>query len=99
MEHEPDTVVTDSQWLLDQGATLWLAEPKYMTDMERVRVGMALQDLPAKSKSVVELRVYGHYTFQKISEIVDGLSSRSAAHMNYTRALKRMREFIEDADF
>jgi RNA polymerase sigma-70 factor (ECF subfamily) len=63
---------------------------------EQRRLRAAIQTLPPKQRTVVELRAFEELSFKEIGEIVQ--SSEDSAKVNYHHALKRLRVLIQEGE-
>ena len=81
---------TNSDWLLDQGHPAWGAEIPHSLGPLVVE---AIDALPERHRAVVELRLYGQWTFQAIADEV-GMPTRGYVFMYWSRGLKKIRDFI-----
>lgn len=91
MSRRPPTPMAD--WQLEQGRPLWGAGE--MDDEKREWVRAVLQTLPNTPEqphmAVVEMRIWGKYTFKEIADEL-GLKSKANAHDLYYRALRWLRD-------
>lgn len=77
------------EWELDAGTPVWDSAP------QEGAVADLVDHLPEPMRSVVELRIWGRFTYEAIADEL-GLSSRGHAHVLYTRALDRLRTSLEN---
>lgn len=77
-------------WKLDEGIPMWMAEAEAEDGGITEWVHDHLSTLPDTEdqphRSVVEMRIWGKYTFQEIADEL-GLNSRRNAHDLYNRAI------------
>lgn len=81
-------------WKLEEGRPLWDPDSdlKEGTEEWLHEVFNTLPDTKEQPhRSVVELRVWGKYTYQEIADEL-GLRSRQSAHDLYARAIRWMRD-------
>ena len=89
-DDKPSIIYTDSDWLLDQGRPAWGAEIPHSLGPVVVE---AIAALPERHRAVVELRLYGQWTFQDIADEV-GMPTRGYVYMYWSRGLKKIRDYI-----
>lgn len=80
------------QWQLDQGKPL---VGKRLPHSQGWLVYRAVEQLPDPHRDVVEMRAWGRMTFQAIADEL-GMPGRNYAGMYYTRALKKIRDYMEE---
>ncbi len=61
--------------------------------LDAAAVAAALQSLPAETREVVTLHLWGGLSFAEIATVVD--SSASSAHRRYAEALRHLRERLD----
>lgn len=74
------------EWVAQQGGhLLWVQEDH----PEGQRMRDLVDGLDDQSKAVIELRIWGQYTFEEISDML-GLTGRGHANVLYTRAINKL---------
>lgn len=86
-------LTTGDDWELDLGSPLWPESTTF--NLRDFIIDVSVDALPEPMRSVVELRVWGRYTFEEIARELR-LSSRGHAHVLWTRALGKLADTIPD---
>lgn len=97
-KRRPPTPVAD--WQLEKGRPIWPSQSDSISEERAEQVRQALDRVDARSdlglpyQAVIEMRVWGKYTFAEIAELLS-LKGRQNAHDLYVRGIRWMREELE----
>lgn len=101
MKRRSPTPVAD--WKLEQGTPIWPAQSDSISEERAQQVRDALDRVGERSvndlpyQAVIEMRVWGKYTFQEIAELLS-LNGRQNAHDLYVRGIRWLREELQDEE-
>ncbi len=71
-------------------------EAEMITQDDRRRLYRALEQLPAKQRAVITLKIEQGLSYQEISQILGGTAG--AARVNYCQALKTLKKYMQSED-
>jgi RNA polymerase sigma-70 factor (ECF subfamily) len=71
-------------------------EAELITQDDRRRLYGALEQLPAKQRAVITLKIEQGLSYQEISQILGGTAG--AARVNYCQALKTLKKYMQSED-
>lgn len=71
-------------------------EAEMITQDDRRRLYGALEQLPAKQRAVITLKIEQGLSYQEISQILGGTAG--AARVNYCQALKTLKKYMQSED-
>jgi DNA-directed RNA polymerase specialized sigma24 family protein len=90
-----------AEWQLEKGTPIWPPASDGISEKRAAEVRNVLGSLDDKSendlpyKAVVEMRVWGRYTFTEIAKEL-GLNGRQNAHDLYTRGIRWLKEDLNE---
>jgi len=91
-----------ADWQLEKGTPIWPAQSGGIDEERAQQVRDALDRVDGRSaqglpyQAVIEMRVWGKYTFQEIAELLT-LNGRQNAHDLYVRGIKWLKEDLSEA--
>lgn len=85
-------IPTSNPLMLTYGKPLWDKDEHRL----HLLVRDAIEALPEKNRAVVEMRLYGRYTFQEIADTLgwEQKYARQTAWMYWSRGLEKIRRYI-----